>query len=74
MIHYQLRCSQQHEFDGWFPSSAAFDRQAGAGLVECPHCGDVKVARALMAPACLSNAALLGNQPSNSCCWLHRNW
>jgi hypothetical protein len=24
--------------------------------------------------ACLSNAALLGNQPSNSCCWLHRNW
>jgi hypothetical protein len=51
MIHYQLRCSQQHEFDGWFPSSAAFDRQAGAGLVECPHCGDVKVARALMAPA-----------------------
>src|ERR1700761_2226811 len=51
MIHYQLRCGQQHEFDGWFQSSAAFDRQAGAGLVECPHCGDVKVARALMAPA-----------------------
>ena len=51
MIHYQLRCSQQHEFDGWFQSSAAFERQAKAGLVECPTCGDVKVARALMAPA-----------------------
>jgi hypothetical protein len=51
MIHYQLRCDQQHEFDGWFPSSAAFDRQAKAGLVECPVCGGVKVTRAMMAPA-----------------------
>jgi hypothetical protein len=51
MIHYQLRCSQQHEFDGWFKDSAAFDRQAQRGLVDCPVCGDVKVARALMAPA-----------------------
>ncbi len=51
MIHYQLRCAHQHEFDGWFQSSAAFDKQAGAGLVECPACGDVKVSRAMMAPA-----------------------
>jgi hypothetical protein len=51
MIHYQLRCAQHHEFDGWFQSSTAFDRQAKAGLVECPVCGDVKVARAMMAPA-----------------------
>lgn len=51
MIHYQLRCDQQHEFDGWFQSSTAFDTQAGAGLVECPLCGSVKVSRALMAPA-----------------------
>ena len=51
MIHYQLRCSQQHEFDGWFQSSAMFEKQAKAGFVECPECGDVKVTRALMAPA-----------------------
>jgi len=51
MIHYQLRCSQDHEFDGWFKDSAAFDRQASLGLVECPVCGDLKVGRALMAPA-----------------------
>jgi hypothetical protein len=51
MIHYQLQCARQHEFDGWFQNSAAFDRQAKAGLVECPLCGDVKVSRALMAPA-----------------------
>ncbi len=51
MIHYQLRCSQEHVFDGWFRDSAGFDAQAGAGLVACPACGDVKVNRALMAPA-----------------------
>ena len=51
MIHYQLRCSQDHEFDGWFNDSASFDRQARLGLVECPNCGDSKVVRALMAPA-----------------------
>jgi hypothetical protein len=51
MIHYQLRCTQQHEFDGWFKSSTDFDKQAAAGLVECPACGGVKVVRAMMAPA-----------------------
>ena len=57
MIHYQLRCSDGHDFDGWFPGSAAFDRQCGAGQVECPSCGSVRVARALMAPS-LSRGAI----------------
>ena len=51
MIHYSLRCSQDHAFDGWFPGSAAFDSQAERGLLECPVCGDTSVERGLMAPA-----------------------
>lgn len=51
MIHYQLRCQADHEFDGWFKDSAAFERQAKLGLVECPACGDKKITRALMTPA-----------------------
>jgi hypothetical protein len=51
MIHYQVRCSHDHEFDGWFKDSAAFDKQTKRGLVECPVCGDTRVERALMAPA-----------------------
>jgi hypothetical protein len=51
MIHYQLRCSAAHEFDAWFRDSAAYEDQAGRGLLECPHCGERQVARALMAPA-----------------------
>jgi hypothetical protein len=51
MIHYQLHCSQDHDFDGWFASGESFDQQAKRGLLECPVCGDAKVVRALMAPA-----------------------
>jgi hypothetical protein len=51
MIHYQLRCDQDHEFDGWFNDSTGFEKQAKRGLIECPTCGATKVRRALMAPA-----------------------
>jgi len=51
MIHYQLRCDDGHEFDGWFKDSSAFEKLAGRGLVDCPACGSSKVTRALMAPA-----------------------
>ena len=51
MIHYQLRCEQAHEFDGWYRDSDAFGKLTAAGMVECPVCGSDKVARALMAPA-----------------------
>lgn len=50
MIHYQLRCSCTHEFDGWFKSSASFEHQAGRALLSCPQCGGAEVTRALMAP------------------------
>lgn len=51
MIHYELICGRDHEFDGWFRDSATFDRQVMAGMLACPACGDVAVRRALMAPA-----------------------
>lgn len=51
MIHYTLQCAREHGFDGWFPNSAAFEKQAKAGMLECPVCGDTSVIRGLMAPA-----------------------
>ena len=50
MIHYDLQCEKGHLFDGWFQSSAAYDKQAAAGLVECTICGSVKIEKQLMAP------------------------
>lgn len=57
MIHYQLRCGQAHEFDGWFKDSAAFEKQAKRRLIECPQCGGTDVERALMAPAVATREA-----------------
>jgi hypothetical protein len=56
MIHYQVRCSQGHEFDGWFKDSVAFDKQVSLGFLECPTCGDKQVTRALMAPAVVTRS------------------
>ncbi|MDO8840621.1 MAG: DUF1178 family protein [Parvibaculum sp.] len=50
MIRYALLCEHQHEFDGWFPSSAGFEAQAASGDVVCPVCGSAEVRKALMAP------------------------
>src|SRR5579872_2454045 len=58
MIHYALQCRRGHGFDGWFADSAAFERQVGHGLVECPVCADTKVTRALMAPAVLAKSTV----------------
>jgi hypothetical protein len=51
MIRYALACDQQHEFEGWFGSSADFDGQAAKGLLACPVCGSVAVGKQIMAPA-----------------------
>lgn len=50
MIRYKLQCNKNHEFEAWFGSSTAYDRQAKRGHVECPQCGSKKVTKALMAP------------------------
>ena len=50
MIKYQLICDEEHEFEGWFGDSAAFESQQGSGLLSCPVCGSGTVRRALMAP------------------------
>jgi hypothetical protein len=50
MILYQFDCDRQHRFEAWFKDGATADRQLKRKTVECPTCGSVKVAKALMAP------------------------
>lgn len=66
MIHYQLRCGQDHEFDGWFNGSAGFEKQAALGLIACPVCGGTKVGRALMAPAVSTREKTAPSPPAAS--------
>jgi hypothetical protein len=50
MILFTLRCSQGHEFDGWFRDGDGFEAQQQGGEIACPHCGDTAVEKAVMAP------------------------
>ena len=45
-----LKCTQQHVFEGWFASEDDFQSQLGRGLVSCPICGDASVQKQLSAP------------------------
>jgi hypothetical protein len=52
MIIFDLRCQAQgHVFEAWFGSSDDYEAQRGRGLVACPICGSVEIAKAPMAPA-----------------------
>jgi hypothetical protein len=51
VILYNLRCEGDHEFEGWFARSAAFDEQAKTEKLVCPYCGSHKVEKAIMAPS-----------------------
>src|SRR5262249_10909360 len=55
MIRYRLKCEKRHEFEAWFASSAAFDRQAKRGQINCPRCGTAKVHKSLMAPSIIKS-------------------
>lgn len=57
MIRYDLRCAHGDEFDAWFGSIADYDKQAEAGMIECPHCGSTQVEKAPMAPAVRTSRA-----------------
>lgn len=60
MIAFDLGCTGGHVFEAWFRSSADYEDQRARSLIACPVCGDVSVAKAVMAP----NVAMKGNRRS----------
>ena len=60
MIKYQLKCrsnicSDQKEFDGWFKSIDAYEKQKLQKLINCPICGSEEVEKTLTAPSLKTN-------------------
>lgn len=45
-----LRCAQDHRFEGWFGSDDDFRVQGERGLVACPMCNDKTISRLPSAP------------------------
>ena len=39
MIVFDLTCTENHRFEGWFASPDEYVRKEGAGLLDCPVCG-----------------------------------
>jgi len=49
MIVFELICSGNHRFEGWFSSADEFTAQRGRGLLECPVCSDRSIEKLLTA-------------------------
>lgn len=47
---FNLRCDNDHAFEGWFASAEAFDTQLAAGQIACPLCESTAITKALSAP------------------------
>jgi hypothetical protein len=62
MILYQLKCKNDHEFEGWFASSSAYDEQRAARKVACPVCNSRAVSKAIMAPNVATRGAIKTRQ------------
>ena len=45
MIVYNLGCSNDHRFEGWFSSAEDYQQQTVSKLLSCPLCGDGEIAR-----------------------------
>ena len=45
-----LRCANEHRFEGWFASEEDFRSQESRELVQCPSCGDSRIVRLPTAP------------------------
>ncbi len=50
MIKYNLKCSNNHEFESWFSNSNEFEKLNRKNLLECIHCNSKKIEKSIMAP------------------------
>ncbi|MFP7673766.1 DUF1178 family protein [Marivita sp. S0852] len=59
MIQFTLKCENDHRFDSWFQSGAAFEKLFSTGMVTCAVCGSSNVSKAMMAPRVSTKDATL---------------
>ena len=50
MIKYNLKCSNDHEFESWFADSSEFEKLNKKRLLECIYCHSKKIKKTIMAP------------------------
>lgn len=50
MIVFDVTCRKGHTFEGWFKDGETFQKQAAAGEIACPVCGESRVRKGPVAP------------------------
>jgi hypothetical protein len=66
MIVFNLTCGNDHSFEGWFASTAEFERQQLATQLNCPLCGSTDVNKGMHAPYINSGNAPRPPQPKEA--------
>ena len=46
MIIFDLRCANDHQFEGWFDGSDDLEGQLAQRQIACPYCEDINISRA----------------------------
>lgn len=64
MIVYNLGCTNEHRFEGWFASADEFERQTQAKLLSCPLCGSDSISRLPHASYVSTGSAQRGAEPA----------
>lgn len=57
MIVFELACTEEHRFEGWFASVEDFAHQEAVGMLACPLCGASGVRRLPSAKVRTTSAA-----------------
>lgn len=68
-----LRCANEHGFEGWFASEDDFGAQMARGLVECPVCADRGIVRLPSAPR-LNTSGAREPQPQGGALTTQQMW
>ena len=50
MIIFNLTCSNEHNFEGWFASKEDFEKQNKEKQISCPKCSSTTIKRCMSAP------------------------
>ena len=66
MPKYNLLCTRDHEFEGWFASEESYLDQKNKKLIACPICDNTGIRRAVMAPNINLKSKKIQSKKSNT--------
>ncbi len=66
MILFELKCAQDHRFEGWFRDGRNYEAQRKGGKLACPVCNSRKIEKAPMAPRIAKGAPAKPAKPAEA--------